>query len=322
MKHTLLVTAQAVLGSVALLGCAALGPQPPDVKPVFDVRHAMAPAQAYYQLGRYLQGQGDWVRAEDAYRKAIALRDRYWEAHNGLGAVLALQGRFDASRESFEAALAIAPEVEYLHANLRHLQRLAGGEPEVAPVVEPALDTTARMSETHGVVVVAGSATVPPVQVVQAGGVIAEAAPGVYVIPDAAPAAAPVVPATAAAAIAAATQPPIGFRLEVSNGNGVTGMARYVGTLLAAEGLPRARLSNQRPFVEPQSRIEYRAGFASQARALSERLPGRPSLVAATALRPVTDVRVVLGHDLPRTLDFALDAPPMAVAAAEGLPDY
>jgi hypothetical protein len=245
--------------------------------------------------------------------------------------VLALQGRFDAARTEFEAALAIAPEVDYLQANLRHLDRLSGVEapgtptlvlkvPPLAapPTVAPVPDAAHRAPEAAAVVVIAALTGVAAPAVVQAPVTVTAAEPGVVVIPAAAMAAAE--PTAAAPPPVAAAPTP--FRLEVANGNGVTGMARYVGRLLAAEGLPRARLSNQKPYVEPRTRVEYRAGFEPQARALSERLPGRPGVAVASALRPVTDVRVVLGRDLPRTLNFALDARPLELAAAEGLTAY
>ena len=96
--------------------------------------------------------------------------------------------------------------------------------------------------------------------------------------------------------------PPGPVRLEVSNGNGVTGMARRVGGLLAAVGVPAARITNQKPFTQASTEIQYRAGYGSAAASLGARIPNQPALNETDRLRPGTDVRLVLGHDLPRNV--------------------
>lgn len=96
--------------------------------------------------------------------------------------------------------------------------------------------------------------------------------------------------------------PPGPVRLEVSNGNGVTGMARRVGGLLAEVGVPAARITNQKPFTQASTEIQYRAGYGSAAASLGARIPNQPALNETDRLRPGTDVRLVLGHDLPRNV--------------------
>ena len=107
-----------------------------------------------------------------------------------------------------------------------------------------------------------------------------------------------------------AAPPPIAaqsFRLEVSNGNGVTGMAKRIGQQLAATGLPMPRLTNQKPFRQPTTEIQYRDGYAEVAASLRSRMPSQPPMIKTVALRASTDVRVVLGKDLPR--DVAMRDP-------------
>ena len=99
-----------------------------------------------------------------------------------------------------------------------------------------------------------------------------------------------------------APQTAIGYRLEVSNGNGVTGMARKVGGLLKTAGLPRARLTNQKPFQQRVTEVQYRVGYELAAASLSSRLPNHPAIVKADGLRSTVDVRLVLGSDLPRNV--------------------
>lgn len=88
---------------------------------------------------------------------------------------------------------------------------------------------------------------------------------------------------------------PAVVRLEISNGNGVTGAAARLARSLALDGLQTVRLSNLRPFVVPHSRIEYSREQQEAARALARRLrmPLRQHGGAAYA-----DMRIVLGHDV------------------------
>ncbi|MTV41579.1 LytR C-terminal domain-containing protein [Duganella radicis] len=84
-------------------------------------------------------------------------------------------------------------------------------------------------------------------------------------------------------------------RLEISNGNGVAGAAARLARTLDMEGVKTVRLSNVRPFVEPQSRIEYQREQKAMAQKLGRRL-GLP-LQATRATSAYADMRIVLGHD-------------------------
>jgi hypothetical protein len=107
-----------------------------------------------------------------------------------------------------------------------------------------------------------------------------------------------------------------GFRLELSNGNGVTGMAKRLGEQLIAKGLPKARLTNQKPFRQRLTQIQYRDGYADVAEALRSRMPNQPPMIKTAALRASTDVRVVLGRDLPRDVAL-LDPAPEVMQVAD-----
>jgi len=88
------------------------------------------------------------------------------------------------------------------------------------------------------------------------------------------------------------------YRIEVSNGNGVTGMARKVAGFLGGEGYSRARLTNQKPFQVASSQVLYRSGYREQAQALVLTMPGQPGITQADDLRGDISLRVVLGKDL------------------------
>ncbi|MBP1205560.1 hypothetical protein JOD97_003622 [Duganella sp. 1411] len=111
-----------------------------------------------------------------------------------------------------------------------------------------------------------------------------------------------VAPTVAAAPPVAAAAPPAPVRpmqelvrLEISNGNGVTGAAARLARSLSVEGYKTVRLTNVKNFGVPLSRIEYQRGQQPMAQSLSERL-GLP-LKAQGGDAPAADMRIVLGHD-------------------------
>ena len=118
---------------------------------------------------------------------------------------------------------------------------------------------------------------------------------------------APVVaPASASVAPRESAEPSRQPRLEVANGNGVEGMARRVRTVLQGEGYARVRVTNQQPYVQIATVLEYRAGFAAEAQSLGLRMnPQQPPRLVEARLDPRADVRLVLGRDLAR--QYALD---------------
>lgn len=85
-------------------------------------------------------------------------------------------------------------------------------------------------------------------------------------------------------------------RLEISNGNGVTGAAARLARSLDVDGLKTVRLSNVRPFVVPLSRIEYQQDQQPLARRLGDRL--NLPLHRLRGNPAYADMRIVLGHDV------------------------
>jgi hypothetical protein len=87
-------------------------------------------------------------------------------------------------------------------------------------------------------------------------------------------------------------------RVEVSNGNGVTGMAGKVGQFLRSQGYPAARLTNNKPFRILMTQIQYRDGHKADAQRLKLSLPDALKLVQRNDLRADVSVRLVLGKDM------------------------
>jgi Tfp pilus assembly protein PilF len=117
------------------------------------------------------------------------------------------------------------------------------------------------------------------------------------------PVAAPVPVAVEEVAPPAAAARPL---LEISNGNGVTGMARKVAGELGQGGPQVVRLTNQKGFGVKLTRVEYQPEFRAAAERLAERL-GTAKVVAASQ-RGRTDLRLVLGRDMAKTARTAVAA--------------
>lgn len=94
------------------------------------------------------------------------------------------------------------------------------------------------------------------------------------------------------------------LRIEVSNGNGVAGMASKVGGYLVAQGYQTTRLTNQKPFNIKRSQIQYRDGHYTEAQILQGRLPESPELIQRSDMRADIGVRLVLGKDMKTHLAY------------------
>lgn len=87
-------------------------------------------------------------------------------------------------------------------------------------------------------------------------------------------------------------------RLEVANGNGITGMAGKLGKLLTIQGYQSVRLTNQKPFQVRMTQIQYREGYQAAAQLLKLTLSESPELVQRNDMRADVAVRLVLGKDM------------------------
>ncbi|MDB5951099.1 MAG: hypothetical protein JWR65_2954, partial [Massilia sp.] len=88
-------------------------------------------------------------------------------------------------------------------------------------------------------------------------------------------------------------------RLEIRNGNGVTGMARSLARKMGDPSLRVVRLSNAKGFNVEQTRIEYLGGFREAAARLAERF-GNASVTEVASCNNA-DMRLVIGRDLVRS---------------------
>jgi len=72
-------------------------------------------ADAYYNYGVLLFGQGKYAEAEAAFRQALQINPFYPEAHNNLGVLLEKQGQTDAAMEEYQTAIRNQPGYRLAH---------------------------------------------------------------------------------------------------------------------------------------------------------------------------------------------------------------
>jgi tetratricopeptide (TPR) repeat protein len=86
--------------------------------------------------------------------------------------------------------------------------------------------------------------------------------------------------------------------IEVSNGNGVTGMARKISEFLKSKGCIPSRLTNQKHYNSPTTQIQYRGGYKAEALHLQDVFLQATELVERNDMRPDIGIRVLLGKDI------------------------
>jgi len=303
-------------------------------------------------MGTAYAESGNLVLAREQFEAALKLQPRSVYTYNNLGFVNYLAGDYPAAVQAYKQALRLDGRHEKARQNLvLAYQKMGNGEQvartAVPDAVAPAAaeeKTQQREPQTAWVKVSPSvyelhSAVAPVTQPAMQTSRVADAAPVARLAPvEAAPLPHGVSVQTAAPQRAATSSPgptaahqvaaqPIGSAaadasrlrgVEVSNGNGVRGMAARVARYFSGKGVQQARLTNQRPFVEHHTRIEYRPGNASEAARINALLPSAAPQVASNSLRPGIRVRLVLGHDLGRDV-AAWDNPPVSRSVTAGL---
>lgn len=87
-------------------------------------------------------------------------------------------------------------------------------------------------------------------------------------------------------------------RIEISNGNGVTGMARNIATFLKQFGFDNARITNHQTFQHAQTEIHYRTNAHTFAAQISQLIPGQVKMIESNELREDTHLKILLGKDI------------------------
>lgn len=299
-------------GAFALGGCALLqdDPRALRIEPLQVVHHGAARPDAMYAMGRYYQGQGRAPQALAAFREVLLAQPEHVEARNALGVILAARGRFDLAIPELERAARAAPAAAHIRNNLGYAYLLQGRVKDALATLElaraldpsnPRVEENLRMARaadyqaSHGAGPATSPATAAPDEAPAAtpqpesGARLVAVAPGVFELHD---------KPRAAASLPTRSAEHKRVRLEVANGNGISGLARRTANELARFGFTPARLTNQPPYRLATTQIQYRPGLEPEVRRLQASLQRDVALVPTNDLRPGVGLRLALGKDV------------------------
>ncbi|MGY0195900.1 LytR C-terminal domain-containing protein [Leptothrix sp. BB-4] len=286
--------------------------------------------EALHVLGVQLAREGQLAEGIAALRLANAKAPGQPRLLNNLGHALKLQGQTEQARSMFEQALLADPTYDYARANLAML------EPASLPTPAEAVAVALEQSPAPALVDVVAAARptaakdATPARDVEA--LLAIAPTGAGAASPAALSAVREGPALQAvalapigssgsvdqrvAALAWADAPVAGsaggafdapqrsavdlksIRVELVNGNGITGAALALRGWLRERGFQQVRTANAEAYNRPMTQVFYQKGEGRLAREVSRRLPLSTELVELPAGSMASQVRVVLGHDL------------------------
>lgn len=217
---------------------------------------------------------GDYDSALAALEKACLLDPLNYRAWSHLGSALDKLGQLDRAQLMYKQAAALREH------DFKADYALAGHR--AAPAIEKAVKANVRQHD--------GWATTEVRQ-------LANGMFELHRIPAAAgdtPAPLPI-PAQQLAMLPAMVEPQKAM-LEIRNGNGVTGMAKALSMKMDTDTLRVVRLSNQRPFDVPRTRVEYQPAFREAAERLAARFDNVVMVEAGGVKR--ANVRLVIGRDI------------------------
>jgi len=275
-------------------------------------------------LGILLSSIGRHDEATQELKAAVAMAPHQAHLRNNLGYAHLLRGALADALRELEEAKRLEPSNHRVSENLQLVRK------RLSAPVQPRVDPSA------GTALPAGPAapSEKPVDVRRAESSIVQVAPNVYemrepkpavqvtalpAVPPAllvaslpAPADTAIVPAWPAAGKTAPSSPAAAenARLEVSNGNGLNGFARRIAGALARLGWANSRLTNQLPFRQAVTEVQYRDGHAAEAIRLAAGLKPGVVVIRNDALAPNVDVRLVLGRDAWAESDLLRKNPP------------
>jgi hypothetical protein len=280
--------------------------------------------------------QGRHELALEHFRKAIELSPAATHLHNNLGYAHLMRGEESDAATAFEAALQLDPENRQARDSLGAVYEKMGLHDKAAVLTlrrsqsAIALDamSTAEMAPAPG----NSSATMPPntITVAEEQSMqqdtdtrLVQIAPHVFEfrMAEADRAVAVLTDKNTHETIARRSSGKVGSqdaRIEVSNGNGMAGMARQVSAFLQQNGFARARLTDRPPFRQVQTEIHYRPGNYVLAGRISQMMPKQARLLESYNLRSDIQIRVLLGKDVAHETGYFDDRGKIRIAQTPG----
>jgi hypothetical protein len=281
------------------------------------------------------------------FRKAIGMAPLAAHLHNNLGYAHLVHGQEAEAVSAFERALRLEPQNQRARGNLAAVYlkaglhdkaaalTMAGSESTAVSVTAPAPSNPvgAPAGTPAGTASAAVSTMSPPAAVApgekqklpcSAGARLVQVTPGVFEFRMSETEVVATIPPGEIIGRTAASQDSgrLSFqdvRIEVSNGNGVPGMARQVSDFLQQNGFARARLTDRQPYQQALTEIHYRPGHSGVAEEIGRLMlvavpPVEVPMVESYNLRRDIHVRVMLGKDAVRPAAYLQNSDRVQIA--------
>ena len=276
-------------------------------------------ADAHNGLGVSYAEQGRYSEAVEALRTAVELDPNAAHLHSNLGYALLLIGSDEEALHALDHAQSLDPSNEKVLSNLRLAQQRLGRIYEQRSVAETAtaMNALGQIDARIAAVTIDGPAvqSSPDIKLAAVSVSVYELQNSKYV---------PVAWAQQSHAIGSSARVPNAevpqatepkddltvlqerqtaaktFGLEVSNGNGVRGLAKRVARFLDRQGIETRRVTNHKGFGQRTTVVQFRPGYSFEANEVRAMLsPEHVPIVQSDTLRSDIHVRVLLGKDLP-----------------------
>lgn len=289
-----------------------------------SVRPVSTLADSHYRLGLHYQQSGEYEKAIGEFTKALGNDSSSCKAYNGIAMSYDALRRCEPAHAAYAQALQCAPDQAYVYNNYACSSLLCGDYGKGVELLQKAEQLAKNDTRIKNNLRIAqnivfhesksdyfglGQMTIPPLPkkelpVAMSKVQIEVEAETVGQITPLAPSSAPPPP----------TSPvhPASVAIEVSNGNGTTGMAVRSADFLRGHGFKVQNITNAMHFRFQESVIFYREEYLQVAKELAAIIPGVQNLEQVeTMAKSSVGVRVLLGRDL-ATLRFPENASSIA----------
>lgn len=263
-------------------------------------------AESHMKLGLFYQKSGHHDLAVKEFARAIRLNAKYVEAINGMGISLTSLGKCTEAATIFETALEVTEE-PYLYNNFGCSSLICHDPERAVQLFRRAAELAGNNSR------IAGNLRLAELRNRLKSEGFAANEPPISASPEPQPAPKPRktdIPLLAAAETKRIRIPRPGsevpiatidpeWTIEVSNGNGVTGMAGRSASFFRRHGFAVGRITNADRFTVADTVIFYREGYLDAAKVVASVIPGEQQFEQVSDLgRKGIRIRVLLGRDM------------------------
>jgi len=267
-----------------------------------NVRPVRGNPDSHYLLGRYYFEREMWAEALVEFKKVAAIKPDFVLAQNGMGACHDRLREFAQARRAYLAALELDPRAAYVHNNLGYSYYM---EKQFAAAIEEynkaiAIEEGNRRFHANLAIAYVGAEQYKLAErEFELGGHADMARQCAERAEQSANAAKQYVVEDALPPSMQTLRPAKDIAIEISNGNGVSSMARQMGDYLTQKGFNVVRYTNADSFEHSTTRVYFRKEGLETTLALQSELPEIQELNEVAKLdRPRLKVKMVMGRDL------------------------